>query len=733
MDGCKPRDFPEDSVVAVLTTRPLDGCLDYTVPPGGVDVGAFVQVPIGSSEAMGIVWGKGEGAVAPGKLRRIRRLLAVQPMRSEMRDFLRRVAEYTVSPLPAVLRLATRTPGILVPAPTRDVFSLTGFLPQKLTDARSRVVRVLEERAGIPTTAGELAEAAGVTVSVIKGLEKLGSLRKERAPVDESYPKLQPSGKDFELTEDQAQAATFLKSRLNEGTYSTTLLKGVTGSGKTEVYLEAVTEALRLGQQALVLLPEIALTAQFLDRVAERLGGQPGIWHSAITPRERRRLWRMASEGKVQLVVGARSALFLPFRKLGLIVVDEEHDSSFKQEEGVHYNARDMAVLRASICGANAVLCSATPSLETWVNARSGKYARLDLPARYGLAAMPDLESIDMREAELPRNRWISGGLALEVQGRLSRGEQSLLFLNRRGYAPLTVCRACGNQIGCADCDARMVEHRFRSCLVCHQCGAERPVPSGCPECGVQGKLVPVGPGVERLEEEARILFENARITVLSSDTIRSQQSLKDIIDLVARGDTDIIIGTQLVAKGHNFPLLTLVGVIDTDIGLQGGDYRAAERTFQLVRQVAGRAGRAEKKGLALMQTCQPEHPVIQAIVSDEDEGFWVAEAAEREVAGAPPFGRYAGIVVSGRNSLQVVDFAKQAVRNANPLFQIGAQVFGPAPAPIARIRGRTRYRILVKANRNAPLQAAIRAWTKALKIPTSVHLSVDIDPQRFL
>ena len=719
-------------MVSVLTTRPLDGCLDYLVQQGGADKGDFVEVPIGNSQSMGVVWGEGEGAVPPDKLRRIRRVLPLEPMQPEMRSFLCRLAAYTVSPLPAVLRLATRTPGILTPPPARDVFCLTGFLPDKLTVARRRVVRVLEERGGIPTTATELAEEAGVSTSVVKGLEKLGTLRKEQALVDESYPTLGPLEKQIELTEDQFRAASFLKSSLGKGRYSTTLLKGVTGSGKTEVYLEAVAEALRLGKQALVLLPEIALTAQFLDRVAERLGGKPGVWHSAINASERRRLWRMAGEGKVQLVVGARSALFLPFRNLGLIVVDEEHDSSFKQEEGVHYNARDMAVLRASICGATAVLSSATPSLETWVNARARKYERLDLQARYGSATMPDLETIDMREAALPRNRWISGALALEIQERLSRGEQSLLFLNRRGYAPLTICRACGNQVGCRDCDARMVEHRFRTLLICHQCGAERPVPADCPACGVKGKLMPVGPGVERLEEEVRDLFDNARITVMSSDIIGSQQSLTEMIDLVTRGGTDIVIGTQLVAKGHNFPQLTLVGVIDTDVGLQGGDYRAAERTFQLVRQVAGRAGRSEKKGLALLQTCQPEHPVIQAIIAADDEGFWVAEAAEREVAGAPPFGRYASIVISGRNPMQVVDCATQMVRQANPLFQIGAQVFGPAPAPIARIRGRTRYQILVKADRNTPFQAALVAWKKTLAMPTGVNMSINIDPQRF-
>ena len=448
---------------------------------------------------------------------------------------------------------------------------------------------------------------------------------------------------------------------------------------------------------------------------------------------ERRRLWRMVGQGDAQFVVGARSALFLPFQQLGLIVVDEEHDTSYKQEEGVLYNARDMAVLRAAIVGAPIVLASATPSLESWVNVEAGKYARLNLGSRFGAAELPTMRSIDMREERLPGDRWISETLAREVTARVERGEQALLFLNRRGFAPVTICRACGHQVGCEHCDARMVEHRFLKRLVCHQCGTTKPVPVACPACKVEGRMAPVGPGVERLAEEVTARFPDARVAVLSSDLFGSARALKEQIVAIAEGAADIIIGTQIVAKGHNFPLLTLVGVIDADLGLQGSDLRAAERTFQLMRQVAGRAGRTEKRGVAVLQTYQPEHPVIRAILGGDEEAFWKAEAAERKMAGVPPYGRMAGIILSSTDVARVFDFGAELARRDGPLRKIGAQVFGPAPAPIARVRGRHRVRLLVKAEKGAGLQAALAEWVGQFKLPADVRLAIDIDPQSFL
>ncbi|MEC8196719.1 MAG: primosomal protein N', partial [Pseudomonadota bacterium] len=441
----------------------------------------------------------------------------------------------------------------------------------------------------------------------------------------------------------------------------------------------------------------------------------------------------MVGQGGAQMVIGARSALFLPYQNLGLIVVDEEHDTSYKQEEGVLYNARDMAVLRAHLCGAQVVLASATPSLETWVNAEAGKYEKIDLVSRYGPSVMPDMRAIDMRQEKLPSNRWISDKLKHEVLARVEKGEQSLLFINRRGYAPVTICRACGHQIACDVCDARMVEHRFLKRLMCHQCGETKPVPTECPNCAAEDRLAPVGPGVERLAEEATALFPDARVVTLSSDMFGSARALKAQIAEIAEGGADIIIGTQLVAKGHNFPLLTLVGVIDADLGLQGSDLRAAERTFQLMRQVAGRAGRSERKGVAFMQSYQPEHPVIRAILAGDEEGFWRAEADARRLAGVPPYGRMAGIVISAPDPQQPFDMGAEMARRNEPLRQIGAQVFGPAPAPIARIRGRHRVRLLVKAEKGAPLQNALAKWLQQFRPGNQLRISVDIDPQSFL
>ena len=725
--------FDQGTLVAVLTAQPIDRLLDYKAPEGGCMTGAFVEVPLGPRKVIGVVWGAGKGGFDLKKARSVIRVLDVAPMRGELQAFLTKAAGYTMTPMSLMLRLATRAPGLGDAPSMRKVYRLGVGEPDRATDARRRVLKALGDYSGLSFTLGELAEVAEVSSSVIKGLVKQGVVVEEDSPRDLPYVPLDPDFSGVDLTTDQAAAADALRASVASGAYGTTLLKGVTGSGKTEVYLEAVAECLRRGRQALVLLPEIALTAEFLKRVEARFGARPGEWHSGVTMTERRRLWKMAGEGGVGLVVGARSALFLPFRDLGLVVVDEEHDTSYKQEEGVLYNARDMTVLRASLCSAQVVLTSATPSLESWANAQAGKYARVELTSRYGAAVMPEMRAIDLRLEDVPQGRWVSPTLQNAVAGRISAGEQALLFINRRGYAPTTVCRACGHQIGCDDCDARMVEHRFQNRLMCHQCGETKPMPQACPSCEVEGRLAPVGPGVERLAEEVTALFPDARVAVLSSDLFGSARALKEQIEQIAAGSCDIIIGTQMVAKGHNFPLLTLVGVIDADLGLQGSDLRAAERTFQLMRQVSGRAGRVEKQGLALLQTYQPEHPVIRAILSGDEETFWQTEAREREAVGVPPYGRMAGIILSSENAAEVFDLGSDMARRDGPLRSVSAQVYGPAAAPIARIRGRYRVRLLVRADKGVALQGALKAWVGQFRIPNSVRLAIDIDPQSFL
>ena len=728
-----PEFFHQGELISVLTTQPLDRFLDYKAPEGGCFRGAFLEVPLGPRKVLGVVWGAGQGGYDIAKIRSAIRVLDAAPMRDELKTFLQKAADYTITPLTGMLRLATRAPGLSNPPSMQKIYRIGDTSLGRMTKARERVIATMEDFAGAGFTLSELAKMAGVSTSVIKGMVEAGSLLEESTPRDAPFLRMDPDYGAKDLTNDQTTAAHQLCDYVRAEGYNTTLLRGITGSGKTEVYLEAVAECLRQGQQALVLLPEIALTAEFLTRVEARFGVRPAEWHSGVTMTERRRVWKMVGQGGAQLVVGARSALFLPYQSLGLIIVDEEHDTSYKQEDGVLYNARDMAVLRASIAGAKVILASATPSLETWVNAESGKYNKVELTARYGKAVLPQLSAIDMRAEKLPSDRWISSVLHSQIKQRIALGEQSLLFINRRGYAPVTLCRACGQQIGCDTCDARLVEHRFQKRLVCHQCGESKPIPKACPHCDAEDRLAPVGPGVERLAEEAAALFPEARVAVLSSDLFGSARSLKEAINSIAEGGADIIIGTQLVAKGHNFPNLTLVGVIDADLGLQGSDLRASERTFQLMRQVAGRAGRAEKAGVAMLQTYQPEHPVIHAILHGDEVGYWNAEAEGRRAAGVPPFGRLAAIIISATDATISHDLGLFLAQHDAPLRRIGAQVFGPAPAPIARIRGRFRTRLLVKGDKNTALQSALSEWVAQVQLKGDTRLAIDIDPYSFL
>jgi len=607
---------------------------------------------------------------------------------------------------------------------------MAGPAPQRMTAARRRVLAFVAD--GLVHGKAEVAEEAGVSPGVIDGLVDEGTLETLVLP---PQPIAAPPDPDFvkpDFTPAQRDAARALGNTVREGGYSVTLIDGVTGSGKTEVYFEAVAQSIRTGRQTLILMPEIALTAQFLDRFAERFGVRPAEWHSALTPRRRARTWAAVAAGDVSVVAGARSALFLPYAALGLIVVDEEHDPVYKQEDGVHYHARDMAVVRAREAQIPILLASATPSVETEVNARRGRYRRLQLPERFGGQHLPAIEAIDLRREGPPRGRFIAPRLAEAIGHALTRHEQALLFLNRRGYAPLTLCRACGFRLSCPNCDAWLVEHRFRRQLVCHHCGFGTRLPAACPKCQAQGSFVACGPGVERLEEEVAALFPGSRILVLSSDVVESVERLRQELNDVAEGRVDIVIGTQLVAKGHHFPKLNLVGVVDADLGLSNGDPRAAERTFQLLHQVAGRAGREEGRGLGLLQTHQPDHPVMRALIAADRDAFYASEIAAREQGGYPPFGRLASLIVSGSDKAAAETYARRLAGTAPRVEEV--RVLGPATAPLALVRGRHRFRLLAKSPRGFDLSAYLRAWLKAApKRRGSLRLDVDIDPQSFL
>ena len=721
------------SRVGVMLPMPFPGPLDYAVPDGmDLAPGDFVKVELGARAVTGVVWGHGDSTLDAARLKPVALKLDVPPMRAEMQTFLDRAADYTMNPPGMMLRLATRVPDLGAPRRMRKIWRLGDGQPDRMTPARQRVLDVLTEH-GIGFSAADLAREADTSSAVVTGLAKQGVLISASVPADAPYPQLKNLDLAGHLNDAQADAAKTLRAEVAKQEFSATLLYGVTGSGKTEVYLEAVAECLAQGRQALVLLPEVALTSAFLDRVENRFGARPGEWHHGVTGNERRRCWQGAADGSAQLVVGARSALFLPYRNLGLIVIDEEHEGSYKQEDQVLYNARDMAVLRASIEGATTILASATPSLETWANAQASKYRRLDLPDRFGAAVLPEIQLVDIRQHNPGRNQWISEPIVQAARARLAAGEQVMLFLNRRGYAPLTLCRACGHHFGCPHCDAWMVTHRFRNELLCHQCGHTEHEPKACAACGKDEALSIVGPGVERLAEEAARRFQGARIEVLSSDLMSGPAHLRERLDIIARGEADIIIGTQMIAKGHNFPLLTLVGAIDADMGLQGGDLRAAEKTFQILHQVAGRAGRADKKGRAMIQTVSPDHAVLRAIVSGEAEAFWIEEADIRYQAGSPPFGRMAGIIVSSMDERKAWDVARSLGAAGPILHRAGFELFGPAPAPFARLRGKTRIRLLIKGPKGRPLQGAIKEWREKVKVPSAVMVQVDIDPQSFL
>jgi primosomal protein N' (replication factor Y) len=598
-----------------------------------------------------------------------------------------------------------------------------------MTPARARVLRLLADN--LVRAKGDAAREAGVSPGVIDGLVDEGVLETLALPPEPVARPPDPAYRVPEFTDAQRAAADLLRASVETGGFGVSLLDGVTGSGKTEVYFEAVAAAIRKGKQSLILMPEIALTGQFLDRFAERFGVRPAEWHSEVPPRRRARTWAAVGENEVAVVAGARSALFLPFADLGLIVIDEEHDAAYKQEDGVRYHARDMAVVRARDAGIPIVLASATPAVETEVNARRGRYRRLSLPERFGGQHLPSIEPIDLTREGPPRGRFIAPRLAEAVKIALERKEQALLFLNRRGYAPLTLCRACGFRFSCPQCDAWLVDHRFRRQLVCHHCGLAMPHPPACPKCQATDSFVACGPGVERIEEEVAALFPQARVLVLSSDLIATVERMREELKEIAEGNVDLIIGTQLVAKGHHFPKLNLVGIVDADLGLNNGDPRAAERTFQLLHQVSGRAGREAGRGYGFLQTHQPNHPVMKALIAGDRDAFYASEIAARESAGYPPFGRLASLVISAGEKAAAEGYARRLAATAP--HADAARVLGPAEAPLALVRGRHRFRLLVKSPRAFDLSAYLREWlAEAAKPKGDVRLEVDIDPMSF-
>lgn len=725
-----------DRCVSVLVPYPVDKAYDYGVPEGeDLQLGDYVIVPLGGREVSAVVWGGPAGDVNPKKIKTIVTKHKAKPMPKSVRDFIDWVAEYTMTPKGFVLKMALSVPGALEPPKPQRGYQMIGSsddrIIAKLTEKQRAVMKVLSD--GQARIAADIAREAEVSAGVVRGLLGKGLLQEADIFNPAPCKKPDPFRDGPSLSEDQDAIAQHLKDQVKQGGYHASLLDGVTGAGKTEVYFEAVAQALKAGKQVLILLPEIALSNAFIDRFVARFGCAPALWHSHLSQGARKTTWRGVAEGHSKVVVGARSALFLPYQDLGLIVVDEEHEPAYKQEDGVIYHARDMAIVRAHQGKFPIVLVSATPSLETIHNAWQGRYEHLHLPDRFGGARMPEIALVDMRtkEAKTDAQHFISPVLREEINNTIQSGSQVLLFLNRRGYAPLTLCRTCGHRMECPRCTAWLVEHKRGGQLQCHHCGYATRPPQHCPECSEADSFAACGPGVERVYEEAKAYFPDAKILMLASDTAENNEQLRKMLQEIKDDKIDIIIGTQIIAKGHHFPNLTLVGVIDADLGLTGGELRAAERTYQLLHQVAGRAGRAEKPGRVLLQTFMPEHRIMKAMAHGLRDPFLETEAAEREAAHMPPYSRLVGVIIAGRDEGQVVEVAKALGRSApnGP----GLLTLGPAPAPFARLRGKYRYRLLVQADKNLNIQKTISAWVGGVKCPSTVRIYVDIDPQSFL
>jgi primosomal protein N' (replication factor Y) len=653
------------STVQVLLPIAIDRPFDYSIPPDFKgEVGDFVEVPFRGKAIYGVIWDRKETNYT-GNLKEVIRRVNLPPISLQNREFITWVAKYNLAPLGMILKMA-------MPVPL-----------EPKTNPRTKL------NIGIPSILDQ---------------------------------------QEFSLSNDQETASAAIKKAIEEKQFQTFLLDGVTGSGKTEVYLSAMEVALKKGQQIVILLPEIALTTQWLDRFQRRFGVMPLQWHSGLTPSTRQQTWTAIVEGQAPVVVGARSALFLPYPNLGLIIVDEEHDPSYKQEEQVIYHARDMAVVRAKLSQIPIVLVSATPSLETITNIEQTRYQHLILKNRHGGATLPTVKTIDMRQH--PYN-WISSPLEQAISQRLAEKEQVMLFLNRRGYAPLTLCRSCGHRLMCPACTSWLVEHKRSSRLQCHQCGYNILLPKNCPECSAEDTLIACGPGVERIHEQITQLFPAARCEMITSDMLSTPKQIQEIIHRITNHEIDIIIGTQILAKGHHFPMMTLVGVIDADLGLSGGDLRACERTYQLLHQVSGRAGREMLPGQVLLQTFNPEHPVISALVSQDRDSFIEAEKIEREARLMPPFGRLGAIIISGTNSHQVEQTAKSMIKRAPT--DPDMTILGPVPAPLSQLRGRHRWRLLIKTPKSYPIQSMLANWVNSIKTPGNVRITVDIDPYNFL
>ncbi len=725
------------AVYGVLLPLVFDDVFDYSCDEY-LQVGQLVLVPFGREEHIGIVYKTGKTAnIDDKKIKKIKEIIKLPLISFKLISFIEKVAQYNLASKGLVLKMVLGQKTNQLPKQKIQLLGLNiknkNLDGIRITENRKAVFSLLDNNVELDKEA--IIEKTGVSDSVINAMIKSGFLYKKDVLINEEAPLQQVNlRKQVELTDEQQLASDILIKKVNNG-FSATLLDGITGSGKTEVYFEAVAEALKLNKQVLVLVPEISLTTQWLKRFEKRFGVIPFIWHSEVGVREKAKTWKAVSQNNAKVVVGARSALFLPYADLGIIVVDESHDHSFKQESLVNYQGRDMAVLRSHLEQVPIILSTATPDLETLVNVDEAKYDCVKLRKRYAKATLPEIKIIDIKKDKPQKGTWgvsfIAPTLVDELKKNLERGEQSMLFLNRRGYAPLMICRDCGHRIQCPHCTAWLSEHRITGELVCHHCGYKMHTPKRCPHCASEDGLTACGPGVERIAEEVKNRFPTAKVEILSSDITSNYKEISEVIKKTSNKEVDILIGTQILAKGHNFPDLTLVGVIDADLGLMGTDLRSTEQTFQLLSQVAGRAGRGERKGIVYLQTLYPDNLILDAVIKHDREAFIDIEKSSRLMLKMPPYGKLAAVIISSTNN-ELAETTAYLLGKCAPRTD-NIQTFGPAPAPLSLLRGKYRYRLLIKTSKNINIQEVIKKWMSMVKIKSNVRVDVDINPYSFM
>lgn len=693
--------------------------------------GQFVTVPFRGRKMTGVIWPKNltEDKVKSFKIKNITEVYPIPALSEEMQRFIKWVASYTMTPTGQVLKMCLSAPKAFN-IPIVKYLELKD-LPQDLqmTKNRQQIVSAFQNQQILAYSDLKQDQISEYSLKDLIDKNILHVIEK-KSPVESSKQNLniQPT----QLRTDQEQAIENWKAYTNN--HHVVLLDGMTGSGKTEVYFEMLAEKLQNNQQCLILLPEIALTAQWVKRFEKKFGFKPDIWHSDLSPTYRGKIWRHVAFGETRVLVGARSALFLPYDDLGIIIIDEEHDQSFKQEEQTIYHARDMAIARAKIEDIPILLASATPALETIANVENGKYKKITLTKRHGQAQLPQIHLLDLKEHPPEKKagepKWISPVLIKKMQETLHRGEQILLFLNRRGYAPLLICSDCGYRFHCPHCSAWLVEHRSKDLLMCHHCDYQIKQPETCPKCQ-SDEFASCGPGVERIAEEVQSYFPQYKSFLATSDHLNSPKKAQEFVKMVTDKQVDILIGTQILAKGYHFPDLTLVGILDADLGLDGGDLRAGEKTFQLLSQVSGRAGRAEKPGEVYIQTWNSVSPMMQYIQQQDRESFYQLELLQRTELSLPPFGRLTAFIFSSPDQ----DHAEKAAQQFKQLFQLPekSRLFGPSPAPLFQLRGKYRFRLLLKTPKEVLPQKLIGPLLYKMQLPKDVKLQIDIDPQSFL